>query len=75
MTSLARNSFQSLRVVNFLAQPSLMCVQTLLILGNVLQNDMKPEAAWILLGTTSRIAQSLGIHQENHQSLPGKSLW
>lgn len=32
------------------------------MLGNFLQNDASPEAAWMLLGTTVRVAQSIGLH-------------
>jgi hypothetical protein len=38
-------------------------IQALLILGHVLQNDMNPRAAWILGGTTIRLALSIGLHQ------------
>jgi hypothetical protein len=49
----------------------------LLVLGNVLQNDMKPEAAWLLLGTTARAAQSIGLHKEyySNQLLARGTLW
>ncbi|KAB8299097.1 hypothetical protein EYC80_001215 [Monilinia laxa] len=71
-----RYSFQCLRMANFLTRPSLLCVQTLLLLGNVLQNDTKPESAWMLLGTTARMAQSLGIHTQKHKdSSPSRKLW
>ncbi len=60
-----RYSFQCLRFTDFLFDPTIECLETLLLLGNVLQNLMKPQAAWILLGTTSRIAQSLGIHRKH----------
>lgn len=71
-----RYSFECLRMANFLVRPSLLCIQTSLILGNVLQNDMKPETAWMLLGTTARMAQSLGLHEEqNSLSSPGQKIW
>ncbi|RAL66828.1 hypothetical protein DID88_007611 [Monilinia fructigena] len=71
-----RYSFECLRMANFLTQPSLLCVQALLLLGNVLQNDTKPETAWMLLGTTARMAQSLGIHTPKHKdSSPSRKLW
>jgi len=35
------------------------------LIGNVLQNSMQSEAAWVLLGTTVRLAQSKGLHKEN----------
>lgn len=56
--------FQALRLASFLVLPTAECLQTFIVLGNVLQNLMKPEAAWILLGITIRIAQSLGLHQQ-----------
>lgn len=74
----ARYSAQSLRLANFLLRPTLECVQTFLLLGNVMQNAMQPEAAWILLGTTTRLAQSLGLHQlpntQTESSVEG-TLW
>lgn len=42
--------------------------QAMLIIGNVLQNDTKAEAAWALLGMTTRLAQSLGLHKEKRGS-------
>lgn len=59
---LARRSFQALRLANFLFRPSLDTIQALLILGNTLQNNGQSDAAWALLGTTVRLAQTLGLH-------------
>ncbi|KAL0764372.1 hypothetical protein CaCOL14_013007 [Colletotrichum acutatum] len=59
-----KHSFDLLRSTDYLANPSKEAVQTLLILGNVLQNDMKPQAAWVLGGTTIRLAQCLGLHKK-----------
>ncbi|EXF75609.1 fungal specific transcription factor [Colletotrichum fioriniae PJ7] len=58
-----KHSFDLLRSTDYLANPSKEAVQTLLLLGNVLQNDMKPQAAWVLGGTTIRLAQCLGLHK------------
>ncbi|KAL6238463.1 hypothetical protein BDW75DRAFT_20900 [Aspergillus navahoensis] len=78
----ARRSFQALRLANFLFQPSLDVVQALLILGNTLQNNGQSDAAWALLGTTVRLAQTLGLHTERgishwpeHAKQKAKSLW
>ncbi|KAL3493378.1 hypothetical protein BJX62DRAFT_235450 [Aspergillus germanicus] len=78
----ARRSFHALRLANFLFRPSLDAVQALLILGNTLQNNGQSDAAWALLGTTVRLAQTLGIHTERgiahwpeHAKQKGKSLW
>ena len=59
---LARRSFQALRLANFLFRPSLDTIQALLILGNTIQNNGQSDAAWALLGTTVRLAQTLGLH-------------
>ncbi|KAH7129024.1 c6 zinc finger domain-containing protein [Dactylonectria macrodidyma] len=56
-------AFESLRSTDYLAQPSAFTLQTLLLLGSALQNDMKPQAAWVLGGTTVRLAQCLGVHK------------
>ncbi|OBR05624.1 Fungal specific transcription factor [Colletotrichum higginsianum IMI 349063] len=58
-----KQAFDLLRSTDYLARPSKEAVQTLLLLGNVLQNDMKPQAAWVLGGTTIRLAQCLGLHR------------
>ncbi|KAL6889997.1 hypothetical protein GGI43DRAFT_430713 [Trichoderma evansii] len=56
-------------------------VQTLLILGNTLQNIGQSDGAWVLLGTTVRLAQALGLHTEHgggHSNLDNKyskTLW
>ncbi|KAL2832524.1 hypothetical protein BDW59DRAFT_157347 [Aspergillus cavernicola] len=78
----ARRSFQALRLANFLFRPSFDVVQSLLILGNTLQNNGQSDAAWALLGTTIRLAQTLGLHTERgtshwpaHAKLKAKSLW
>ncbi|KAL4863534.1 hypothetical protein BDV12DRAFT_202008 [Aspergillus spectabilis] len=78
----ARRSFQALRLANFLFRPSLDVVQSLLVLGNTLQNNGQSDAAWTLLGTTVRLAQTLGIHTNRgitrwpeHAKWKAKSLW
>lgn len=63
LTGPATYAFDMLRAIDYLARPSKEALQTLLLLGNVLQNDMKPQAAWALGGTTIRLAQCLGIHR------------
>ncbi|GIJ91441.1 hypothetical protein Asppvi_010406 [Aspergillus pseudoviridinutans] len=80
--SFARRSFQALRLANFLLRPSLEVVQSLLILGNTLQNNGQSDGAWAMLGTTVRLAQTLGLHTEksiSHWPEPmrpkAKALW
>ena len=62
-----RGSFEALRIGNFLFQPSIENIQTLLLLGNTLQNSGQSDASWALLGTTIRLAQTmgLGLHSED----------
>ncbi|KAL1849884.1 hypothetical protein Daus18300_013141 [Diaporthe australafricana] len=64
-----KHAFDLLRSTDYLARPSKEAVQTLLLLGNVLQNDMKPQAAWVLGGTTIRLAQCLCLHKTNINGL------
>ncbi len=59
-----RLSFDALHATNYLSQPYKESISALLLLGSVLQNEMKPQAAWALAGTTIRLAQCLGIHHE-----------
>ena len=61
---LARRSFEALRLANFLFRPSLDAIQALLILGNTMQNMGQSDAAWAMLGTTVRLAQTMGLHTE-----------
>ncbi|EXA36574.1 hypothetical protein FOVG_12483 [Fusarium oxysporum f. sp. pisi HDV247] len=64
------SSLKCLGSFDLLWNPSKRLIQALLILGHVLQNDMNPRAAWILGGTTVRVALSVGLHQSmNHCSL------
>lgn len=82
LTVKARRSFHALRLANFLFRPSLDTIQALLILGNTLQNNGQSDAAWALLGTTVRLAQTLGLHTNKSMAhLPeyvrykAQSLW
>ncbi|KAJ6088225.1 hypothetical protein N7486_009486 [Penicillium sp. IBT 16267x] len=63
-TDFARRSFHALRLANFLFRPALDAIQALLITGNTLQNMGQSDAAWALLGTTVRLAQTMGLHTE-----------
>jgi hypothetical protein len=63
-------SFECLRLTNFLSNPSLENIQTLLILGNVISNTMNAGVAWALLGMTNRLAQVLGLHRPSRESTP-----
>ena len=47
---------------NYVFNPSIGAVQTLLMIGIALQNLGQSEGAWTLLGLNYRLAQSLGLH-------------
>ncbi|KAF4344556.1 hypothetical protein FBEOM_1454 [Fusarium beomiforme] len=66
--SLGRNFLIYLVRHEHRGQVNTSLIQALLILGFVLQNDMNPRAAWILGGTTVRLALSIGLHQPSNQS-------
>ena len=55
-------SFQCLRMTNFFQRPSIESVQTMLLIGSVLQNDRNPGVAWTLMGMTIRSAETMGLH-------------
>lgn len=57
-------SFECLRITNFLSYSNIATIQTLLIIGNVLSNNVNAGIAWSLLGLTIRLAQTQGLHQE-----------
>jgi hypothetical protein len=52
-------------------RPSLVSVQTLLLLTTVLQNGLEPEAAWATLGTTRALAQTLGLDTDRLRDANG----
>jgi len=63
-------SFECLRFTNFFSHSTLESIQTLLVLGNVISNNMNAGVAWSLLGLTIRLAQSLGLHRSCPASTP-----
>ncbi|KAF2877862.1 hypothetical protein BDV95DRAFT_4903 [Massariosphaeria phaeospora] len=63
-------SFECLRFTNFLSHANLENIQTLLILGNVISNNMNAGVAWSLMGLTVRLSQTLGLHRLCPPSTP-----
>lgn len=53
---------QALRLASFMHKPSLVAVQTLILIGKYLANSGKFLDAFILFGTTIRSAHSIGLH-------------
>ncbi|XPS69543.1 hypothetical protein M3J09_001811 [Ascochyta lentis] len=69
----ASKSFRALHLANYLVRPTAPCLQTLLLLGSFIRNDGDANASWALLGTTMRLAQSVGLHDVvNMHGLPAK---
>ncbi|KAI2740289.1 transcriptional regulator family: Fungal Specific TF [Penicillium roqueforti] len=58
-------SYQCLRMTNFLSQPTIQAIQTLLVIGNVLSYNMNPGISYVLLGMTLRMGLALGLHVES----------
>ncbi|KAF2000568.1 hypothetical protein P154DRAFT_465791 [Amniculicola lignicola CBS 123094] len=63
-------SFECLRFTNFLSHATLENIQTMLILGNAISNNMNAGVAWSLMGLTVRLAQTLGLHRMCPPSTP-----
>jgi len=63
-------SFECLRFTNFLSHANLQNIQTLLILGNVISNNMNAGVAWSIMGITVRLSQTLGLHRLCPASTP-----
>ena len=57
-------AYECLRIINYLSRATLIDLQTLLVLGKVISNNMNAGVAWSLLGLTIRLAQSLGLHYD-----------
>ena len=59
-TSVVAASMQCLRMASFLNRPTLLGIQTLIMICPYLTNGGKFLDAWALLGLTIRLAQSIG---------------
>lgn len=63
-----QRAFDCLYASNFLEHPFKEALQAFLLLGYVLQNNMRPQAAWILQGSAIRLASTLGIQNSDKQA-------
>ncbi|KKP04721.1 short aerial hyphae-3 [Trichoderma harzianum] len=70
---LIRRALQSLRLANYLCRPTVQAIQTLLIIGNVLQNNGQSDAASALLGCTIRLGQALRLDIDDSSSSASSS--
>lgn len=57
-------AFRAVRLSNYLRNPTIDSIQALLLVGIVLQNDRACQGAWCLLGTTIRLAESIGVNRD-----------
>lgn len=65
MPLLVQRAFDALRLANYVLHPSIDGVHTLLIIGTVLQDVGQSDGAWVMMGTTVRAAQALGLHTQS----------
>ncbi|OGM46316.1 Zn(II)2Cys6 transcription factor [Aspergillus bombycis] len=63
------SSFQCLRMSNFFNHTNLDQIQAMALIGHCLRNNLDTNSAWILMGSTIRLAQSIGLHEAS-PSLP-----
>lgn len=56
----AAAAMQALRVASFMNRPTLLGLETLIMIGPYLTNSGKFLDAWALFGVTIRLAQSIG---------------
>ncbi|KAK3952696.1 hypothetical protein QBC32DRAFT_135921 [Pseudoneurospora amorphoporcata] len=62
------SAFQCLRTANLFFKTDLNQIQAMALIGHCLRNNLETNSAWILLGVTIRLAQSVGLHEA---SMPG----
>ncbi|KAK1773875.1 hypothetical protein QBC45DRAFT_446546 [Copromyces sp. CBS 386.78] len=62
------SAFQCLRTANLFFKTDLNQIQAMALIGHCLRNNLETNSAWILLGVTIRLAQSIGLHEA---SMPG----
>ncbi|PLN79595.1 Zn(II)2Cys6 transcription factor [Aspergillus taichungensis] len=63
------SAFQCLRMSNFFNQTDLDQIQAMALIGHCQRNNLDTNSAWILMGATMRLAQSIGLHEPS-LSLP-----
>ncbi|GAD99121.1 Zn(II)2Cys6 transcription factor [Paecilomyces variotii No. 5] len=58
-------SFQCLRSENLFFTTNMDQVQAMVLIGHYLRNNLDANSAWILMGSTIRLAQSIGLHDDS----------
>jgi len=64
---------QALRHASFMNEPNLLGIKTLLIIGLCLIKSGHLEDAWVMFGTITRLAQSIGLHRDPDTIFPALS--
>lgn len=67
-------AMQALRMSSYMSQPTLLTIQTLVMMGPYLTNSGRFLDAWSLFGTTVRLAHSIGLHRNPKYLDPAPSL-
>ncbi|KAK4979395.1 hypothetical protein LTR28_005040 [Elasticomyces elasticus] len=67
-------AMQALRMTSFMSQPTLLTIQTLVMLGPYLTNTGRFLDAWTLFGITIRAAHSIGLHRNPKYLDPAPAL-
>ena len=60
---------QALRIASFLSRPTLLTLETLILICSYLTNSGRLLDAWALLGTGIRLAQGIGRAYSSRQGL------
>ncbi|KAH8195891.1 hypothetical protein TruAng_009937 [Truncatella angustata] len=58
------SSFQCLRISNLFNNADVNTIQAMALVGHCLRNNLDTNTAWIVMGLTIRLAQSIGLHEE-----------
>ncbi|PKY02990.1 Zn(II)2Cys6 transcription factor [Aspergillus campestris IBT 28561] len=66
------SAFQCLRMSNFFNQTDLDQIQAMALIGHCQRNNLDTNSAWILMGATMRLAQSIGLHEPSLSSPPAE---
>ncbi|KAI9659144.1 MAG: hypothetical protein M1821_002104 [Bathelium mastoideum] len=67
-------AMQALRMASFMSRPTLLAIQSLIIMSPYLTNSGRFLDAWTLFGSTIRIAHSIGLHRNPRYLEPAPPL-
>ncbi|KAI5296512.1 hypothetical protein KEM52_001146 [Ascosphaera acerosa] len=67
-------SYQCLRAQNYMSQPTLEAIETMLIIGSVLSYNMNPGVSYVILGMTIRLTLVTGLQADSHRFPPKERL-